>query len=113
GLDVYSLWDSMQAVLRYLEGADSSAIAAAKRAFRCFEPYDEDVYRYARATDGLVPTSCEREVVALLAALRQETPTIRPEDREAHFVAEQNALVIKNAENYYRTMVQGGPESWN
>jgi erythromycin esterase-like protein len=113
GLDVYSLWESMDAVLRYLEKADGNAVEAAKRAYRCFEPYDEDVYRYARATDGLVPTSCEREVVSLLAALRQEKPGAQPEDRESHFVAEQNALVVKNAENYYRTMVQGGPDSWN
>src|SRR5206468_8661081 len=33
--------------------------------------------------------------------------------REARFNTEQNALVVKNAEHYYRTMVEGGPESWN
>jgi erythromycin esterase-like protein len=27
--------------------------------------------------------------------------------------ARQNALVVKNAELYYRTMVRGGPDSWN
>src|SRR5207248_5911101 len=31
----------------------------------------------------------------------------------AHFEAEQNALVLKNAESYYRAMLRGGPESWN
>ena len=35
------------------------------------------------------------------------------DDGEAHFNAEQNALVVKDAEHYYRTMVQGGPDSWN
>src|SRR5205823_4350745 len=33
--------------------------------------------------------------------------------RDGHFEAEQNALVVRNAERYYRTMVHGGPESWN
>src|SRR5207237_10110941 len=32
---------------------------------------------------------------------------------EGFFQAEQNALVVKNAEAYYRAMVRGGPESWN
>src|SRR5207237_8877290 len=30
-----------------------------------------------------------------------------------HFVAEQNALVVKNAGTYYRTMVRSNAESWN
>ncbi len=34
-------------------------------------------------------------------------------DSEAAFDAEQNALVVRNAERYYRTMVRGGGESWN
>jgi erythromycin esterase-like protein len=72
GLDVYSLWDSLDAVLRYLERQDGSALEAARRAFRCFEPYEEDVQEYARATVGFVPGSCEAEVVQMLSALRRE-----------------------------------------
>jgi erythromycin esterase-like protein len=34
-------------------------------------------------------------------------------EREAFFDAEQNAIVAKNAEHYYRTMVRGGAASWN
>ena len=34
-------------------------------------------------------------------------------EREASFDAEQNALVVKDAEHYYRTMVRGGPAAWN
>jgi erythromycin esterase-like protein len=34
-------------------------------------------------------------------------------DPEASFNAEQNALVIKNAEHYYRAMVQTNSDSWN
>lgn len=36
-----------------------------------------------------------------------------PNDREALFSAEQNALIVRNAERYYRTMVRGGAASWN
>jgi erythromycin esterase-like protein len=113
GLDVYSLWESMDAVLRYLERVDGNAVDAAKRAFRCFEPYEENVQEYARATVSFVPTSCEKEAVAMLTALRRELPDAQKDGREAYFVAEQNALVVKNAETYYRTMVRGGSASWN
>jgi erythromycin esterase-like protein len=112
GLDVYSLWDSLYAILGYLRKADPSALPAARRAFQCFHPYGEDVQEYARAT-ALVPTSCEDEVIALLRELRGQEPRYRGEGREAFFAAEQNALVVKNAEAYYRAMIRGGPESWN
>jgi len=112
GLDVYSLWDSLYQVLAYLGKNDPKALPAAHRAFRCFEPYGEDVQEYARA-NRWVDARCEDEVVGLLAELRR-TARMHPHDgREAYFNAEQNALVVKNAEHYYRTMVQGGPESWN
>src|SRR5262249_3699178 len=39
-------------------------------------------------------------------------PVYREDGREAYFNAEQNAVVAKNAELYYRTMVRGGAASW-
>jgi erythromycin esterase-like protein len=112
GLDVYSLWESLYAVMAYLQRTDPAALPAAWRAFRCFEPYGEDVQAYARAT-RFVPNSCDDEVIDLLQALRRKAPEYTADGGEAHFAAEQNALVLKNAENYYRTMVGGGSESWN
>lgn len=112
GLDVYSLWDSMSAVVDYLERVDPALASAARRAYSCFDPYYEDVQEYARAT-ALVPTSCEDEAVAMLRALRARAPEYREDGSESYFNAEQNALVARNAERYYRTMVRGGPTSWN
>jgi erythromycin esterase len=112
GLDVYSLWDSMREVVAYLNRVDPAAVAAARRAYNCFEPYAEDEQEYARAT-ALVPTSCEDEAVAVLVALRAKAPSYREDGKEGFFDAEQNALVARNAERYYRAMVRGGPQSWN
>jgi erythromycin esterase len=112
GLDVYSLWDSLYQVLGYLRKTAPAALPAARRAFQCFEPYGEDVQEYARATRW-IDESCEDEVVALLAELRRNRRDQAGEDRDERFNAEQNAIVVKNAEHYYRTMVHGGPESWN
>jgi erythromycin esterase len=112
GLDVYSLWDSMRAVVEYLEHVDPGAARDARRAYGCFEPYYDDEQEYARAT-ALVPTSCEDEAVAMLTALRTRASEYREDGREAYLDAEQNALVARNAERYYRTMVRGDSESWN
>jgi erythromycin esterase-like protein len=112
GLDVYSLFESMAAVVEYLNGIDPALARAAKHAYSCFDPYYDDVQEYARAT-ALVPTSCENEAIALLRALRGKAPEYREDGREAYFNAEQNALVVRDAELYYRTMVRGGPTSWN
>ena len=92
---------------------DPAALAAARRAFRCFEPYGEDAQEYARATRlgaGRLRGRGGRPAAELRAGRGGRTDG---DGRDAHFNAEQNALVVKNAEAYYRTMVRGGPESWN
>jgi erythromycin esterase-like protein len=112
GLDVYSLWDSLYAVMGYLQRVDPSAVETARKAYRCFEPYGEDVQEYARAT-AIVPVSCEAEVVQLLTELRRKGPTWSKAGRDDFFDAEQNALVVQNAEHYYRAMVRGDEDSCN
>lgn len=112
GLDVYSLWDSLYQVMAYLGKNQPHLVATARRAFQCFEPYGEDVQEYARATRW-VDKSCEDEVLAVLRGLQTSAPAYPHDGRESRFNAEQNALVVKNAELYYRTMVRGGPDSWN
>jgi erythromycin esterase-like protein len=112
GLDVYSLWDSMYAVVDYLNTVDPQLAVGARRAYNCFEPFAEDAQEYARAT-ALVPTSCEDEAVRVLAELRRRSDELRGDNAERFFDAEQNAIVARNAERYYRAMVRGGPQSWN
>ncbi len=112
GLDVYSLWDSLHEVMKCLQRAAHEALPAARRALRCFEPYAEDAQEYARAT-VLVPESCQEEAVNLLREVRRAAQVSRSDGPEARFVAEQNALVVKNAETYYRTMVRSNAASWN
>jgi erythromycin esterase len=115
GLDVYSLWESMEAVIRYLKKVDPQAIKEAIEAYRCFEPYGRSVEDYARAT-AFVPESCEDEVIDMLIELRSKAPQYKSNGigrREAYLNAEQNAIIAKNAELYYRKMIQGGTTTWN
>ena len=115
GLDVYSLWESLQAVLHYAEQQGDGAISAARQAFRCFEPYSTDPQEYARAV-AFVSEDCHDEVNGLLRTLRRQAAArayaTLPE-REQAFAAEQNALVAVNAERYYKAMLRGGGASWN
>jgi erythromycin esterase-like protein len=112
GLDVYSLWESMESIMQYLKKTDMAALKIAEEAFRCFEPYKKDEGQsYARASQ-FVPELCENEVVDLLREIQKKLPTYNT-DYENVFSAGQNALVTVNAEKYYRAMVKGGPHSWN
>jgi erythromycin esterase len=112
GLDVYSLWESLDNILGYLRKADPAALPAAEAAFQCFEPYRAEEGRaYARASQ-LVPEICQQEVVELLKMIRQRLP-LYDSDYEHVFNLEQNALVAVHAEQYYRAMVRGGAASWN
>ena len=112
GLDVYSLWQSLEEITNYLKKVDPGALSSAQQAFRCFEPYKEDEGQsYALATQ-LVPKTCEEEVVNMLRNIRQRMSTY-DHDYENSFSVEQNALIAVNAEKYYRAMVKGGEASWN
>ncbi|TDC80904.1 erythromycin esterase family protein [Micromonospora sp. KC606] len=108
GLDVYSLWESMRAILDYLGEEDPRSLEAAQDAYRCFEPYGRRVEEYGAAS-RFVSARCEEEVVRLLTRTREHAAADGPDA----FAAWQNAEVVAGAERYYRAMVHGGPESWN
>lgn len=111
GLDVYSLWQSLETTIKYLKKNDKKLMESALDAYECFEPYLPDAQNYARAA-AFNNESCEKEVVNLLADIRTKTNAYE-KDPEGYFNAEQNALIVKNAEHYYRTMIQGSSASWN
>ncbi|MGY1593953.1 erythromycin esterase family protein [Geodermatophilus sp. SYSU D00708] len=113
GLDVYSLWDSMQELVAWLRENEPEHVETAVRALRCFEPFGEDGAEYAFAS-RFAPTSCEHAVVDLLHHLCERRGEVSFDgDPEMRFSAEQNAAVVVDAERYYRAMVRGSAESWN
>jgi erythromycin esterase-like protein len=117
GLDLYSLYTSMEEVIRYLEEIDPEAAQRARERYSCFDHFGRDpqTYAYQAVTGGTEP--CEPQVVRQLVELLSrrleisEDETILDGDRQ--FYAEQNARLVVNAERYYRAAFWGGPESWN
>lgn len=111
GLDLYSLWDSIQAVLYRLGQINPAAATRAKEAYSCFDPYSDNVNQYAYSSTFL-SESCESDVVRVQKLIEDIAP-IYADDYEAAFDVEQNARVVVNAEHYYRTMSAGDAVSWN
>lgn len=120
GLDLYSLYASIQAVIAYLEKVDPPAAKRARRYYACFDhghrlAEDPQEYGYA-ATLGVTPT-CEKQAVEQLAELRQRAFSYMKRDgfvaEDEFFYAEQNAKIVLDAEQYYREMFRGRVSSWN
>jgi erythromycin esterase-like protein len=117
GLDLYSMFTSMQEVLKYLDQVDPTAAVQARQRYACFDHYYEDSQRYGYAAGIGMSESCEQGVIDTLLQLQQRAfdymrgDGIKAED--AYFYAQQNARLVKNAEEYYRTMFRGRVSSWN
>jgi erythromycin esterase-like protein len=116
GLDLYSLFSSTEEVIRYLERVDPDAAARARARYACFDHADRDSQSYGYAASRGLADSCEHGVVEQLLEMQRrsvEPPTSADDSEEARFHAEQNALLVKDAEEYYRSMFRGGVSSWN
>ena len=113
GLDLYSLFTSIGAVLAYLDGVDPDTAAIARRRYGCLSPWESDpsTYGYAALTNRY--RSCESEVVHMLQELLASRLKLAEADGDRYFDAVQNARIVEQAERYYRLMYYGGPSSWN
>jgi erythromycin esterase-like protein len=116
GLDLYSLHASMEAVLRYLEKVDPEAAKRARARYACFDHFGKDTQVYGFLTGTGATKSCQDEVVSELVELRRRAAEFARRDGlvvEEAFYAEQNARLVKNAEEYYRSMFLEEISSWN
>jgi len=117
GLDLYSLRESMDAVLRYLDGVDPAAARRARARYACFDDLADDPQAYGHAVAFGLRTDCSRAVVEQLVELcRVAGARLASESApgtEERFYAQQNARVVQEAERYYRTMFGGRTDSWN
>jgi len=113
GLDLYSLFTSIQAVLQFLDRVDPAAARVARQRYACLTPWQADPAAYGHAAISGRYRVCEREAVAMLRDLVTRRIDYAVRDGEAVFDAVQNARLIAGAERYYRTMYYGSNESWN
>jgi erythromycin esterase-like protein len=111
GLDVYSLWESMESIIGYLKKNKSPNLEKALNAIECFDPYNRkpEMYGISAAFHG---EDCLNEVIELLHTIHK-TIEIDSTDPESNLSAKINSIVVANSEHYYHTMVTNDNESWN
>jgi erythromycin esterase-like protein len=117
GIDLYSLFTSIEAVVSYLDQQDPDAAARARQRYECFDHFDRDSQAYGMQTSLGMRPDCEDAVIDQLVELRRSANQFLQRDgvvaRDELFFAEQNARVVTNAEKYYRSMFRSYDNSWN
>jgi protein-L-isoaspartate(D-aspartate) O-methyltransferase len=113
GLDLYSLYTSINAVLRYLDDIDPEAARIARSRYGCLTPWESDPATYGRMALSGRYRECERDVAAILSDMLKSRAEYSVRDGERYSDAVHNARVVANAERYYRIMYYGSAESWN
>lgn len=117
GLDLYSMGRSADAVIDYLEQHDPDAAKLARERYACLDMFADEPHLYGQAVDHGLSQSCEQAITAQLMDMHGKAYKAIDEnglmgDEEA-FGATQNAKLVRDAEEYYRTMFRGRPSSWN
>jgi erythromycin esterase-like protein len=116
GLDLYSLFRSIEAVISYLDEVDPPAAERARSRYGCFESFEES-QAYGHAVARGVSEPCRQGVLRQLLDLQRNAGDylrrdgVAAEDEQFH--AEENARLVLNAEEYYRSMFDGAAASWN
>jgi len=113
GLDVYSMGESIHAVVTYLDDHDPAAAAQARHRYSQLLPWQDEPQEYGQAVVHGHLAGCEEAVVGQLRELLHERMHLIAHDGEGFFDAEQNARIVRAAESYYRAMYRGGVASWN
>jgi erythromycin esterase-like protein len=111
GLDIYALFESIDAILHFVDRSDPVLAQKLRRLYGCFDPFDRDEMAYARSLlydpAGCVSQSAEALKETLLARTTSNIDSLEI------FDIRQNARLVKNAERYYRIMLSADEESWN
>lgn len=113
GLDVYSLFISIDAVIAFLDRVDPESAKIARERYSCLTPWQSDPASYGRAAISGRYEACTEQVIAMLSDLLKKRQSYVPKDGERYLDAAQNARLVANAEKYYRTMYLGSHHSWN
>ena len=97
------------ATVIYLAKADPESAQRAMPRYACFDHAAEDAQAYGYTASFGLKGSCEDEVTQVLREMSRRAAAAPPAshpDRDEALYAQQNACLVRNAEEYYRTMVQ-------
>jgi erythromycin esterase len=113
GLDVYSLFESIDQVIKELGKVDPQMGELARYRYSCFDRFNKDEKKYLNYLVAF-PQGCREGVINVLKdVLKLRLDNIEDSEDEVLFNIKQNAQIVLNAESYYRTMIFGDENSWN
>ena len=123
GRPAFTGWTFIVCILRLRRSSPTStrsirkALAGHAIAMHVSRTLVTDPQTYGYAAGLGLSHSCEQEVIATLLELQRRAADYARRDgriaADDFFYAEQNALLVKDAEQYYRTMFRGRVSSWN
>lgn len=113
GMDVYGQWDAMDDLLDFTRKHMPAYYRIIRRNLQCFAGYDRDEWAYARAVAGRGHSSCEEELQNVVELLQELSDEFEDSERRRYFRAKQNAIVVKNAEDFFRLAITDNAGSWN
>lgn len=113
GLDIYSLFQSIDAVIEYLMTIDKDAAEVARARYGCLAPWRSVPEQYGRDIMSGRYEACAGQVTKMLVDLHEKQGQYQLRDGERFLDARQNAELVTDAEVYYRRMYQGSFKAWN
>ena len=113
GMDVYDEWHSKEVVLELLEKTDKASYNFVKQQYNCFHPFKGDSWTYARATQT-GKEDCAKATERVVNYIKDNRRLLKELSDDQYFYLYQNALVVHNAEEFYRESIASkDPVSWN
>jgi len=116
GLDLYCINESAQAVINYLQQYHQEAAEKTIQRYSCFENAKFNPQLYGYLTDKNLTQACTREVTKQFLEMQHliyQTSRSSLEDNDKLFYILQNARIVKNAEKYYRALLEPYHITWN
>src|SRR5829696_1801807 len=113
GLDLYSLGESIEAVVAYLEDVDPEAASIARQRYSCLTPFRTDPATYGYAAMTADYRACGEGVVAMLGDMLARRLEYEAAGRFRFLNAAANARLVADAARYYRSMFESDEASWN
>ena len=113
GMDVYDEWHSKKVVLELLKNVDKSSYDFVKEQYNCFHPFKGESWLYARAVES-GKKNCAQATEKVVQYIKNNREVLRKLSNDQYFYLYQNALVVHNAEEFYRESIASKDAvSWN
>jgi erythromycin esterase len=114
GIDLYDEWRSYNEVITLVKKYSPHLYTTLSRYYNCWRPYYGDSWNYALDVNNGTQRSCEEDHLHALELILDSFQT-QASDHPLFFYLLQNALVVSNAEKFYREEISypNSPKSWN